>query len=37
MFKTCQLKTKKHLKNTQKVKLVDNPEFINISMNKKVS
>lgn len=37
MFKTCQLKTTKQPKNTQKVKLVDNPEFINISMNKKVS
>ena len=37
MFKTCQLKTTKRLKNIQKVKLVDNPEFINISINKKVS
>ena len=37
MFKTCQLKTTKHSKNTQKVKLVDNPKFINIPINKKVS
>jgi hypothetical protein len=37
MFKTCQLKTTKHSKKRQEVKLVDNPEFINISMNKKVS
>ena len=37
MFRTCQLKTIKYLKNKQKVKLVDNPEFINIPINKKVS
>ena len=37
MFKTCQLKTTKYSKNTQKVNLVDKPEFINIPINKKVS
>jgi hypothetical protein len=35
MFKTCQLKTTKQPKNTKKENLVDNPDFINISINKK--
>jgi len=37
MFKTCQLKTIKLLLDIQKLQLVNNPEFINISINKKVS
>jgi hypothetical protein len=37
MFKTCQFKTIKYLNNKQKEKLVDNPVFINIPINKKVS